>query len=333
MVKMNICEPCKYETKYKQDYNKHLKTKHHLLKVNGGVWEQKTHKCKKCDYETTKKPDMKKHIERMHNDKLNVKYICLACESYIESERNRIFHIHSKPHKRNLILKRKEFGECVIGGNVNNQIAPERTPLYIKSVDLTIKKEDINKVDKKVIDKFIKENDLVTDEDLLKQYKNKLRDKMRAIYKKYKSSQNEESDEENDESNEEEQKEDNNESDEEPKEEEKELQSLSNDDITKDMFINLDYENMKDQKQMRKLVNFTMTMLKIYDKNNVYDHILTMEDVKQEYKDQHFRYQKMIGSCKKCDAPDYNSMINRNYNLCKDLMTDDILLKRLGLKW
>ena len=169
-MKNYICEPCQYETKYKQDLNKHVKTKHHLLKVNGKSWEKKTHTCKKCEYVTQYKSDLDKHIKRVHNNKINVKYLCLACCEYIETTRDHDAHLANKTHRKNVITNMSHHGEFYKLNNINNMANVYKEPLFIKNVNLTINKKDINKVDKKTIDKYEKENSLLTDEILLKMY-------------------------------------------------------------------------------------------------------------------------------------------------------------------
>lgn len=188
-MKNYTCEPCQYETKYKQDLNKHVKTKHHLLKVNGKSWEKKTHTCKKCEYVTQYKSDLDKHIKRVHNNKINVKYLCLACCEYIETTRDHDAHLANKTHRKNVITNMSHHGEFYKLNNINNMANVYKEPLFMKKVNLTINKKDIDKVDKKTIDKYEKENSLLTDEKLLKMYNkrsnNNLKEYIIAEYGKY----------------------------------------------------------------------------------------------------------------------------------------------------
>lgn len=328
MSKINTCETCNYQTKYKQDYNRHLKSKHHLLKVNGKEWENTTHKCKDCEYETKLKTDLKRHVKRIHNDLVNVKYICLACCEYIQSDRDLKKHDWKQNHLRNLLINENfKNRSCMKGTNINSKVERYKRPLYIKQIDKEIKKENLKKVDEKMKNKLLKENINLTDEKLKEIYLLKIKE----IAKKTKNIKDD-----NDNDNEDDKNEEDTDIDTDSDEPKKELTQIkSSDSFNKKMFKKYDMNIIDNHKIIFKLIDETRSLLDKYDNDYapIHSNIKSKKDIEEEYNILNDEYQIKEKFGKKSDKPDDIKMYYDNYLLCMDIMTDDNLLKRFNLKW
>ena len=69
MSEMFICSTCNYKTNKKGNYNRHLKTKKHLIRIDK---KETTFKCPFCDYETSRRNNYLRHMKsNIHDDELD----------------------------------------------------------------------------------------------------------------------------------------------------------------------------------------------------------------------------------------------------------------------
>ena len=68
MSEMFICSTCNYKTNKKGNYNRHLKTKKHLIRIDK---KETTFKCPFCDYETSRRNNYLRHMSNIHDDELD----------------------------------------------------------------------------------------------------------------------------------------------------------------------------------------------------------------------------------------------------------------------
>lgn len=155
-----ICETCCYESYNKSNYNKHISSQKHIDKVKGDDEKEKVYECKEClkegkTYVTKIKCNYDVHYNKVHNAKIRVKYICLACGEYIDSKRNKIKHENKKEHYDNVYFK---YNECIMN---DNTIDPNRTILFIKNIDRFVNVIDKKNIDQFVINSYDKENEKI----------------------------------------------------------------------------------------------------------------------------------------------------------------------------
>ena len=87
---MYICEYCNFETKYKSNYNRHMKGKNHKKKEN--------------IFKDVDKNDLKSFK----------KYQCNYCNHNTKSLNNFIKHLNSERHKRKVNIKKYNKNKCII---------------------------------------------------------------------------------------------------------------------------------------------------------------------------------------------------------------------------
>ena len=143
-----------YHTNLKFNYNRHLKSKRHLLKA-AGQSTRKTYKCDKCKYESKWSGNLKRH-QKVHNKTASPKkgfaYHCQACNMYIKDSKALKGHVTTYKHGTNVFEK---YPETTKKQHIPPLIIPSMRWVYI--IELTKGKEEIKKeVPKKEQPTFIK---------------------------------------------------------------------------------------------------------------------------------------------------------------------------------
>ena len=103
-----VCEPCKYKTNYKSQWDKHIETEKHRTGKRKMRSDKKCpDKCPHCDYSNKNNTNMKLHILNKHSTKeerkAGFKYYCEYCDFGNFAKCVYDKHLNSKKHK--LIMK------------------------------------------------------------------------------------------------------------------------------------------------------------------------------------------------------------------------------------
>lgn len=151
------CQTCNYATNYKYNYNRHLKSKRHLLKASGKS-TRKTYKCDQCNYVSKWSGNLKRH-QKVHNKdespKKGFAYLCKACNMYIKDSKALKGHVTTLKHGTNVFEK---YPETTKKTHIPPLIIPSMRHVYV--IELQKDKEEVKKQEpKKEKPAFIKISD------------------------------------------------------------------------------------------------------------------------------------------------------------------------------
>lgn len=134
-TKTFICEPCKYGTHDKSNYNKHNKSNLHYKKIGDERYvskPKKINKCEKCGYETTCKSNFNKHVKNHTSNESVRSYVCKLCVATFRYRSELINHGRTLKHRLKVHSSAKEETKKIDDTPFQIHNHPEFEPIKLK---------------------------------------------------------------------------------------------------------------------------------------------------------------------------------------------------------